>query len=318
MKLLFVRHSIRGVSSEKLSDDSSYLTYLANDKNLSYEGQLKSYQFGEFIKENIGIPDFIYGDITDNRTIESSLNIAKSIDTPFVHFNKGSVDPFFKQKIEYTKESIDNSKILLENNKEYLNGVKFSIRSILPILTLSESTIFKKKSQCKGLLEDLNELYNHIVFTRISDINIISGVHNAENGIIFDKLNVELNLVKNIIDTINFPIKDIMNNGKELYEGILHFMKTNKFGVLVGHDTNIVMLSKYFGKDYEVSEYGLSYVPPNSGFLFIINCKHVKIRYVYLSLDGKWYIKNYLILDKPDNFDEINFKFDLIRRYTGV
>ena len=101
-RVFLLRHGIRGfpapgLPTPPLSPDPACVLLLASHENLSRKGHNFCHQAGQFIKENYGTPDFIYGDVSTPRTIDSSisLGLGAKVSTSTAHFSPLNIDPFY-------------------------------------------------------------------------------------------------------------------------------------------------------------------------------------------------------------------------------
>jgi len=93
--LIFLRHGIRGNDIDHLASVPDCLTFIASEENLSIDGHNLSFLVGKMLRSMYGKIDFIYGDISTDRTIDTSINVARGSGTRIIHLSKTNPDVFF-------------------------------------------------------------------------------------------------------------------------------------------------------------------------------------------------------------------------------
>ena len=264
--LILVRHGIRGI--ENINSP-----FFAPKANLSFFGQIYSYKFGKYVRKHYGIPTLIYPDNNTERTISTGIAIAKSCKISQISVGVKVPDPFFSEKIERKYLEGMKRRLFTLNEKIERLGEKVGVAG-----EMSDIEIENGKVYITGLLKDLAELSNVPSFCRLSKI---------ENSLCKD-VEKAFDLKEKIV------YSDICKRSK-LFPKIQSLLNREKLSVLIGHDeTNIGLLSLYFGKEFNVPGYACGYIPPNSGFIFFKEGNSIRIQIIYLALSGKFATIPYL------------------------
>ncbi len=262
--LILIRHGIRGI--ENINSP-----FFAPEDNLSFFGQIYSYKLGKYIRRKYGVPTLIYPDNNTERTISTGIAIAKGCKIRKISLAVEVPDPLFSEFFNFN----------LENIRERLLESKRDIDNLAVGLEMTgESSVELKSGKIvlSGLLKDLAELSNVPSFSKLSK---------TEN-FLSNKIEKAFSIKEKIIYSDVATETEIMGKINTL-------LKKEKLSVLIGHDeTNIALLSLYFGKQFSVPGYESGYVPPNSGFIFLKEGNFIRIEIIYLSTSGKFFTIPYL------------------------
>ncbi len=262
--LILVRHGIRGI--ENINSP-----FFAPEDNLSFFGQIYSYKLGKYIRRKYGVPTLIYPDNNTERTISTGIAIAKGCKVNKISLAVEVPDPLFSEVFNFNLENI--RRMLLESKKEI-----DKLADSVGMTGKSDVHLKGGKIVVSGLLKDLAELSNVPSFSKLSK---------TENSL-SNKIEKAFSIKEKII--YSDVAKDTEIMGK-----INTLLKKEKLSVLIGHDeTNIALLSLYFGKEFSVPGYESGYVPPNSGFIFLKEGDFIRVEIIYLSTSGKFFTIPYL------------------------
>ena len=138
-RLFLVRHSIRGFPDTvpPISTDPSALQLLASHENLNINGHILCYKMGKYIKKKYGRPDFVYGDVTDPRTIDSAISFGRGADINHIHLSKISPDLFFNTPKTIIPETIKKEHEILAENQEKIMKIKKACEKEIPTAKFS-------------------------------------------------------------------------------------------------------------------------------------------------------------------------------------
>lgn len=290
-RLIFLRHGIRGVILDDFKKEVECLPLIASGKNLSYHGYIYSIKVGKFIKKRYGKPNFIYGDVSTNRTIDTAIAVAQGAKVNKIWIADGTEDTYFNSDSIITEESINNSRELLEAKESMIQKIKAEVQKIIPCLKLKNSSEINDNGYTKGLFKQLEKIYTLSVFS------ILSGVKEP-----FYQLLKPLDPIRDLRCSLVDPtFASIKPKGITLISGIINLLQKYELSVVIGHEGDLSLLSLFLDQKYKVPEYGLNYIPPNSGFIFSLEKGRLYIEIVYLTLKGKFKIIPYKIVDIPDN-----------------
>src|SRR6516165_423483 len=140
-KLIFLRHGCRQLNVHKQTPepgDPSRILKLAADENLNLFGHIYSYNVGKFIKKNFPKPDIVYSDVTDLRTIDTSISMSLGMGNDFISLSKSNPDLFFNPEIKADDKSLAKSKKLLDKYNDTIQEIKQIMECIIPCLTLED------------------------------------------------------------------------------------------------------------------------------------------------------------------------------------
>ena len=306
-KLLLIRHGIRGVP---LGNDCPLL---ASAQNITNEGHRQTYYLGKYIKRKYGKPSLIYPDIASDRTIDSAIDIAKSCKVariflpipskaPLYHetesikakrlIGEHRYDEFFDTSLLVPKDFISKSQEKLLFYHSIINNLTQKTKTLFPNITIPDSTTIDEQGKTVGSIEKLKRLYTIAVFTKLS---------HRKHPLL--KLLPLLAPIRNISYTLNNPTyQSIKPIGDYFLPGLIHFLKTEPLSIIVGHDNNVSLLSYYLHKKFSAPEYGLNYIPPDSGFILTLDESHahIIIEIIYQKLSNrKFKIIPYLTIGMP-------------------
>lgn len=300
-KLIFIRHGVRGIKQigNTLPD---CLPFYNMDRNLSLFGHVYSYKQGQFIKDNFGQSDFIYGDITDERTIATAIAIAKGNNKERIWLYQGIKDPYFKHRHNVTAKSLKLSRRILRDNQNLIQEIGKAVKKKLPCIDLSQTSHINENGKTEGLIDQLGTLAQVATFSILSKIKtpLIK-----INQLIQEAYTINYLIENPIVETIQEAAENLLN-------GIFFLLSNNQLSILIGHNTNISSISQYLNLPYQVDNHCEFYIPPNSGFIFTMEQTFITIEKLYINMDGEFQIMKYMILPLPKNI--VDPEWDLISR----
>jgi len=293
-KIIFVRHGLRGIGNiHNVPPD--HIPYLGKGKSLTFNGYIYSAQLGKYIKNTFGNPDFIYGDITDERTVSSTIAIAHGCDKKDIHFAKSKRDNFFKISSIITPDTIEQVSQNIKKYSDSMNETALIMREQYHEINISNPTKINDKGKITGIVTDMSKLSLLPYSLRLAGQMTIKNEYAFESGHLF------MWLIK----------QPLINITSDLFDGIVSLLYKHQLGILVGHDYSIDTLAYYLEKEYKLPNHPPYYVPPNSGLIFTLFDSHIQIEYIYLDYDGKFHLLDYLDVPNPINK---NISFDLIKQ----
>ena len=304
-RLLFLRHGVRQLHlhslTPPLSSDSHCALLLAANENLNLNGHTLSYKMGKSVRKLYGKPDFLYGDITDLRTIDTSISFGRGAKITTAHFANTSTDLYFNPSLNITPNSILESENLIVKYNSYIHKVKRTMEDILPCLNLTDTSFMNTNNgQANGLVDQEYVLSSTMLFAEASRI---------PDPLL--KKRKEISNIQPIYWIIEHPNIDVISSAATtLLGGISKFIQEYEFSVLIGHHHDINIMAQYLGKVFQVPNFPIYWVPENSGFVFTLHDETLCIEIIYFNRDLKVKVISYLQIRLP----EANGTFDLISR----
>lgn len=290
-RLFLLRHGIRG--------SPSGLTLLASGENLNLEGHQLCYRVGEYIRRHYGKPDFVYGDVTMARTVDSAISIGKGLGVDSIHLSRERRDSFFH--VPNQTDNVAAEQILKDADAE-IRSVKKAIREWVPTLKLADTSDINSYGEVTGLIAEENSLATNMLFSEAS------GLWNPLLG----KARDEIARIHTTVWRIRGPtLSAIRPSVEAMLAGISHFLHQHELSVLVDHERNIVQLSQWFDKPFEIPGYPRYWVPACSGLLFTLRRNYIRVRIVYSQ--PKLTVIPLCKIDIPPTRGD----FDLMRAYIG-
>lgn len=305
-RLILVRHGIRGFPEPipPVSPNPECLLLLASQENLSLHGHLYCYKLGEYIKEKYGKPGFVYADITTPRTVDSAISMSQATGNNEIHLAAQDPDLFFQFPKTITPETIQAANEIVEHHQKQLFEIKDACEKEQPCLKLAEKTeINPETAAITGLALQEYVLGSEMLFAELSKI---------KSPLL--KKREEIMQIHPIYWMLKGPTREtIKAPAKVMLAGISYFLEKYDFSVLVGHEHNIIQISQYLGKLFEVPGFSTLWVPPNSGFIFTLKPDGLKVKILYLNREGKFKVIKYALITRPIP----KFEIELIGRTVG-
>src|SRR5579862_9448139 len=278
-RVFLVRHGIRAFPepappTPPVSNSPDCLLLLASEENLNYFGHKYSRRLGKFIRKNYGKPDFIYGDATMNRTIDTSINLAIGAKKNKIHLSRQNPDPFFQYPKTITPSTIKAANKILNKSEPLIQEIKKACEKLQPCLHLTDSSAVDPVTDNVTGLAIQEYVLGSIMF--------FSAPSKIPNPLL-EKQHL-IGQIETIVWRIRGPtIETIKAPAEVLLNGISKFIQKNDLSVLVGHEHNIIQISQLLEKEYKLPGYPNLFVQANSGFIFTLYQKYLEIEIIYLS-----------------------------------
>lgn len=250
-RVFLVRHGIRGFPepgppTPPLSNDPACLLLIASHENLSYFGHKYSRKLGKFILENYGKPDFIYGDVTMTRTIDTSISLARGAKVNTIYLSTQDPDPFYQFPKTITPDTILAANTLLIEFTPKINKIKAAAESVQPCLTLANT------SQIDPVTANPTDLV-------LQEYILGSTMFFAEDSCIqsplLEKRNV-IGQIETVMWTLRGPTVDTIKAPAEvLLTGVSQFIQKYELSVLIGHEHNIIQIGQLLGLGFKIPKY---------------------------------------------------------------
>lgn len=300
-KVIFLRHGVRGFPEPRHSKDQTPDTkvpispdpsclLIASEENLSLFGHLWSFKLGHFIHKHYGRPDFVYADVTDPRTIDTSISLGRGCHVNNIFLSMQNPDPYFHTPKDITPETIIAAESLLASFTPKIDKIKATIQKIQPCVELLDSSfIDPKTANPHGLVEQEYVIGSTMLFAEDSFIN----------HPLLKKRDTIME-IESVIWSLRSPTqKSIQTAAEVLLGGISKFLDQYDLSVIVGHEHNIIYLVKFLGLGYQIPEYPNLWINANSGFIFTRHKKYLKIEMIYLTRDHKFTVRPYAKIKIP-------------------
>lgn len=294
-RLFLLRHGIRGFPqpgppTPPISSDPACVLLLASHENLSRKGHNFCFKAGQYIYENFGKPNFIYGDISTPRTIDSSISLGLGAKVETVHFSTQDPDPFYQTPRTITPETIAVENQLLQQFTPEINCIKQLAEKAQPCLTLANSSAINPETgELSGLVLQEYVLGSTMLFAELSKL---------PDPLL--KYRDEIAQIETIVWTLRTAtVESVATPATILLTGISYFLQQYELSVLIGHEHNILQISRLLGKDFKLPDYPDLWVQANSGFIFTLNKHSIRMDILYLTPEGEFKTKKYLKIAIP-------------------
>lgn len=210
-------------------------------------------------------------------------------------------------------ETIAAGKAYLKTVQKQNLDTRKKVLSLIPCLELPTESTIDENGHVQGLVNKLNKLFTIIVFTRMSRLPP------SKNLVLKSEKWMELYHVllqsKANVWRAQCPLRiSIQEAGQNLMRGIIHLLNKYRTSVLIGHDTNINIISQFLGKKYEAPGLPPLEIFPNSGFVFCLYHNCLEIDYIFIGFDHKLHTAQYLKMRVPNELLG-NTEFDLVQRF---
>ena len=278
--LIFIRHGITGLAP--VESTPCCLPFFNYEDQLALYGHIYSFKLGEFIKENYGIPKFIYANIAD-RTVATGVAIAQGSGQRQIWLAQGEDDSFFTTRYNRTTEGLEISEDELLSQEPQIREIRQNIEKCLPCISLETTSGINENGEVTGLISQLEDISDVGTFAQLSKTSLLSKCEHQ----LFERAFI-------IKQRIEYPDYIVPMFGDTLLSGIMYILREQSLSVLAAHSTNVTLIGRALGNIFKAPGYALGYVPPNSGFIFTLDDKHLTIQILYLGLCGKFHIIPYL------------------------
>jgi hypothetical protein len=305
--LLYIRHSVRGV--KQLDTTENCLPYFNVEDKLSLYGHIISFNQGRSIKDQFKIkPSFILAS-NKERTIATAIAIGKGSKKNKIWFRDSDEDEdFFKDKPSVSTDSLIISNEKLNKYEKKIHKTRDILLKKFDYLKLPvKSNIVETgpdAGNLEGLIKDLNIFSQYPIFSQLSNI---------KTTLVEESDRIE-KCKKFAIEVIYSTPSTFLENGFRMLKGIISLLFTQKLSVVIGHDDGINVLAKTLGKEFQIENHIKNFIPPNSGFLFILTDSNIIIELITVSNDeAKLKMYPYLEIEKPIHYDP--YQFDIKKKY---
>jgi hypothetical protein len=300
-RVVLVRHGIRNFpephshpSTPPVSPDPACLLLLASDENLNLPGHQFSFKLGRFIRKHYGKPNFIYGDVTTTRTIDTSISLGRGAGVNTIHLSTHDPDPYFQFPKTITPETISAANELLTKFTPIIKQIKQAAEQVQPCLKLADSSFINPATgEITGLV--LQEYVLGSTMLLAEDSCIPSPLLKRRDTIA---------QIETITWTLRGPTVDTIRAPAEvLLAGVSHFLQEHELTVLVGHEHNVIQIAQLLGLGFKLPDYPELWVQPNSGFIFTLTetsaQTNLHIEIIFLTRDHKFKVRPYATIPLP-------------------
>ncbi len=301
-RLFLVRHSVRGFPDTvpPVSADPSALQILASGENLNINGHILCYKMGKYFKKNYGKPDFVYGDVTDPRTIDSSISFGRGVDINHIHLSRTSPDLFFNTPKTITPETIKVEHEILARDQEEIARIKRACDQIPSLNLVDFTTIDPITGDVHGLVQQEYVLGSIMLFDETCKIR--SPLLKKRETIM---------QIHPIIWTLRTPtLASIQDPVMVMLTGISYLLQQYKLSVLFGHEHNVIQIARFLGLGYEIPGFSNLWIQPNSGFIFTLSEDKIKMKMFYLDRDLNFRTQKYAKISLPTPINQ----FDMVKK----
>lgn len=302
-RLIFVRHGIRGVTDE--TQEPSCLPFFTLDEHLALYGHLYSYKLGQFIHERYGQPTFIYGNIGAERTVSTTVAVAKGSGVDKIWLHEGNKDNFFDSTFAMTPEIMQGIKREVAEYRGLVAEIAQVAKKLVPCF-YTTPTVVNDNGKVSGELEQVGKLGNTVAFAELSDISTP-----------LVKASKALQTITHIKYLVLHPTEETyIPFSQKLLVAILSLLEKERLSIFCGHDTNISNIARYFDSIYTVGRYGPGFVPPNSGYVFTLREEDLIVETIWLAPEGNFFVSRFLSLplssDLIQQLADVDFSSEIL------
>lgn len=301
--VIFIRHGVRGFPTppSPTAPLNPEPLLLADKQNLNLFGHLHSYELGKWILSKFGKPDFLYGDVTVSRTVDTSVSIGYGAGVKEIFLSKEKTDLYFNPPAVQTVETIVATQALLKKYEDQLQKIRHVLEKFSDTGNLEKESSYNISTGfVTGLEPQAYTLGALMLLGRYGKINSP-----------YLQCRDEISPIVPINWNLTYPTESsVAESATSFLDGVCRCLGKYKVSVLVGHEHNAITLAKYFHQPYKVPDFPDFWIPPNSGFLFTLCGSDIGIQQLYLSPDGKFHLRDYGKVE----YRKLDWNFDLQSR----